>query len=606
MSHDERFAALDFPSRVALGVLAGAILGATGGALEAGLRPLAEPLRVPYVVGADGLAGAAWGLLVSLFLGRRGRDSASALVAVLALTAGPACAVGLGLWANRTLLTRANFLSPVSLAVDAACVAAAAGVAWLLARGTRRVLERRGFRVIPHPLSALVAVVLLGAGVVVPPRLVVTAGAVARPPVVLVSIDTLRPDRLSGGGEPRPTSPWIDRLCRQGTLWPDAVTPSPGSAAGHAALLTARYPVSSGVWRNFAVLDGSVETLAERLHAEGYRTGAFVTNTFLGRRFGFAQGFDVYVESGVTERLREPSAAGLFRSLALVQILDRVRYRLDSRHDPGFAAALAWLEESERPSFLFMHFMDVHAPYVPPLPYAARFGAGPDGEEGSPDHRNKFGWRPSTAAYLAEIRWADAKVGRLVRALEAHGLDDGVLMLASDHGENLLDHAPNYTHGSTQFESTLRVLAAMRAPGRVAAGAVDPRTFELVDFLPTLAGALGMPPPPEWEGRDFTRPDVPELPFTVGQMDRQFSVRTREWKALFDADGGRALYRLDEDPGETREAPADSALLAGAARDLAAWLDERSTPLYEASRSVDPGELSPDVREKLRSLGYQN
>ena len=599
MSHESSFARLDLPARLSLGVLAGAALGTVGGLAEAGLRPLAEPLRIPYVAGADGLVGAVWGFVVALFLRRRGRDTATALVTILAFGVGPALAVGLGLWANRTLLTRANFLSPVSLAMDVVCLAVAAAGAALLARGAERILARRGMTVVPHPLSALVVLVLLSAAVFVPPRLVVTSRTAALPPVIVVSIDTLRPDRLSGGGEPQPTSPHLDRLFRQGRLWSEALTPSPGSAAGHAALLSSRYPVSNGVWRNFAVLDESVETLAERLHAAGYRTGGFVTNTFLGRRFGFAQGFDVYVESGVTERLEEPSGAGLRRSLALVQIADRIRYRLDPRRDPSFESALSWLKESERPAFLFLHFMDVHAPYVPPRPWGDRFGATPDGEPGSPDHRNKFGWRPSTAAYLGEIAWVDAKVGRLTRALAARGmLDTGVLILTSDHGENLLDHEPNFTHGSTLYESTLRILAAMRAPGRMEAGVVDPRVFENVDFLPTLYDVLDVAPSEAWEGRDFTGGDVPELPATIGQIDLDFAVRTPDWKAIFHDGGARELYRLDTDPGETRVAPPDSA--------LGEWQRIRATPLYTEARSVSPEELSPAVREKLRSLGYQN
>lgn len=593
-------------ARAALGVLVGAALGALAGLAEAILRPLAEPLRVPYAMGADGLAGAVWGLLAAFASGRGRGDVASASGRILAWVIGPALAAGLGLWVNRSLLTRVNFLGPVSLAADVLCVAVAAAVAVGMAHRVPRLLAGRR-PAWPHPLAALLVVACLGAAVVLPPRFVERSSATALPSVVVVSIDTLRPDRLSGGGEPEPTSPHLDRLCREGRLWSDAVTPSPGSAAGHAALLTSRYPVSNGVWRNFAVLDGSVETLAERMRAAGYRTGGFVTNTFLGRRFGFDQGFDVYVESGVTERLAEPSGAGLFRSLALVQILDRIRYRLHPRHDPGFSAALDWLEESGRPAFLFLHFMDVHAPYVPPRPWGDRFGATPDGGPDSPDHRNRFGWRPSTAAYLGEIAWVDAKVGRLVRALQDRGiLDTGVLILTSDHGENLRDHAPYFTHGSTLYDSTLRILAAVRAPGRTAPGVVDPRPFENVDFLPTLFDVLRAEPWDEWEGRSFARADVSALPFTIGQINLDFAVRTPDRKAIFRDDGTVTLYRLDADPGETEPAPPDSALLAGEAEALRAWQRQRSTTLYTEGRSVDPGTLSPAVREKLRSLGYQN
>jgi arylsulfatase A-like enzyme len=590
---------------LSFGVVAGAGLGLLGGAVEVAVRPLGEPWRIPYVLGADGLLGAAWGLLgAALRTALRGPGE-SPRADVLAWTVLPALALGLGVFANRVLLRGANFLSPVSLAADAAAILAAAALALTVRAAAARRPERAraGGAVLP---AAIVA--LLATGVLVPP----VRGPGAGPsrgltPVVLVSIDTMRTDLLSGGGEPRPTSPEIDRLAREGTQWPDAVTPSPGSAASHAALLTSRYPVSNGVWANFAVLDDSVETLAESLAAMGYRTGGFVTNTFLGRRFGFAQGFDAYVESGVTEALEEPSGAALFRSLALVQVLDRLRYRADPAHDPSFEAALAWLRESDRPPFLFLHFMDVHSPYVPPAPWDARFGATRDGGPESPDHRNKFGWRPSTAAYVAEIAHLDFKIGRLRRELERLGLlERAVIVLTTDHGENLVDHEPNFTHGSTMFESTLRVLAVVRAPGRVPAGALRGRTLENPDFIPTLAGLLGWPPATAWEGEDALDPAAGAAPrVTFAQMNRDFAVRTPERKVILSEDGTREVYALDSDPGETRPAPADSAAIAAAEEALARWLAEHSTPLYtEQARSVRPEELSAETREKLRALGY--
>jgi arylsulfatase A-like enzyme len=591
------------------GLLTGAALGASGGVLEALARPLAEPLRAVYVVGADGLLGAAWGLSAAALRSLRGGTSARAYADVLAGTAFPALVLGLGVFANRVVLTGANFLSPVSLLADAGVLAAAAA----LGAALRGAAERRFRRGGPGPAGAAVPVAVaatLAAAATLPPRFVPASGeAGALPPIILVSVDTMRTDRLSGFGEPLPTSPHLDRLAREGALWPDAVTASPGSAASHAALLTSRYPVSTGVWANFSVMDESVETLAERLRAMGYRTGGFVTNTFLGRRFGFAQGFDAYVESGVTEALDEPSGAALFRSLALVQVVDRLRYRADPGHDPSFRAALAWLGESDRPPFLFLHFMDVHSPYVPPAPWDVRFGASRDGGPESPDHRNKFGWRPSTAAYVAEIAHLDSKVGRLRRELERRGLlDRAVLILTTDHGENLVDHEPNFTHGSTMFESTLRVLAVLRAPGRVPPGTLDPRTLDNVDFAPTLAGLLGWPPSPDWEGVDRRAPDPDPEPaprVTFGQMNRDFAVRTRDRKVILTEDGRREIYALDSDPGETAPAPEDPAAVAAAEEALGRWLAERSTPLYtEQARSVRPEELSPETRDKLRALGY--
>jgi arylsulfatase A-like enzyme len=345
-----------------------------------------------------------------------------------------------------------------------------------------------------------------------------------------------------------------------------------------------------------------VTTLAEIMRAKGYRTGGFVTNTFLSERFHFDQGFDTYVESGVVERLEEPSATALWRSLALVQIVDRLRGRIDPGYDPSFETALAWIQESDRPAFFFVHLMDVHSPYVPPHPFGPRFGATPEGHGDGP--RNRFGWRPSEEAYLAEIRFADHKIGRLRRVLEDRGiLDDGVLVLTSDHGENMRDHEPTYTHGQTLFDSTLRILAAIRAPAHLSRRGLVASTFENVDVIPTLATLLEWEASSEWEGRGLE--DLSRHRATYSQINRDFAVRTPVSKLILKNTGEWELYALDADPGETEPRDVSPEQIERMEQGLGVWLDEHTTELYrERARSVSPDELSPEVIEKLRGLGY--
>jgi arylsulfatase A-like enzyme len=399
----------------------------------------------------------------------------------------------------------------------------------------------------------------------------------------------------------------MDRLCREGVLFSEAIAASPGSAASHAALLTSRYPVSNGVWANFHVLDHSVEAIAETMRARGYRTGAFLTNTFLGRRFQFDQGFETFVESGLVERLEEPSAAGLFRSLALVQISDRIRLRFNPGYDPSFETALAWLAESARPTFLFVHLMDVHSPYVPPHPFGPLFGADPEGSpEAATQRRNRYGWRPSVEAYLAEIRSADTKIGRLRTALAREGrLDQCVLALTSDHGENLLDHPPPFSHGTTIFDATLRILAAVRAPRQLPGGTIRACPFDNVDVLPTVFALLDWPPPAAWEGRAFCGPREPTRRFTFASLDRDFTARSPDWKLVLREDGTRAYYDLRVDPGETRPTTPPSDLAAHIVQVHRNWLERHATDLYlgDADR-VEPEQLSPETIETLRTLGY--
>ncbi len=602
-------AAVSRAQLLSFGWLSGSALGALGGVAESILLPLEEPRRLVFAIGADGLLGGTWGLAAAgLLLALRSRGFATAASRVLGLVAFPLVAAAFGLFVNRTLLSGVHFLSATSLVADFLAVVVAALVCAGLARLTRRRIESRAVR----PPGAVIAggsAVVLVAGFASAQLRSATSPAGSDPPsVVLVSIDTLRPDRLSGGGEPRGTSPQIDRFVREGILYPEAIAVSPGSAASHAALLTSRYPVSNGVWSNFSVMDESVTTLAEILRERGYRTGGFVTNTFLGRRFRFDQGFDAYIESGRVERLEEPSPSVMFRSLALVQIVDRLRSRLTPGYDPSFETALRWIRESTRPTFWFVHLMDVHSPYAPPHPYGPRFGAEATGAATGPlgRRRNRFGWRPSEEAYLAEIRFADAKIGRLRRQLEELGLlDTAVVILTSDHGENLLDHVPNFSHGQTMFDSTLRILAAIRWPGASDRGTLDSRVFENVDVLPTLADALAWEMPDDWEGRSFRDPGAEERAMTFTQLNRDFAARAARWKLVLKESGERELYALATDPGEREGVAPSPEEIARVESELAQWIAEHATDLYrDRSQVVDPDELSPETVEKLRALGY--
>lgn len=593
---------------IAWGLLLGLALGVLAGLAEGLLSGGRSILRVMYVLAWDAWLGALWGLLASLppvlIQELRSRGSARVVALVVTVTGFPVLAAALGLIANRVLLSGTHFLSRVSLLADVAAIVAAALLAFGAGRLAGPLVEgRRAPRLFP-----VLAGLLLGAVILVAPRFVSDRGSARRdlPTVVIVSIDTLRPDRLGTGGFPEPTSPMIDRLCRQGLQFTQALAVSPGSAASHAALFSSRYPVSNGVWANFSVMDEDVVTAAELARDRGYRTGGFATNTFLGRRFHFDQGFDTYVESGQVERLGEPAPAALFRGLALVQIVDRLRVRLQPGYDPSFETAIRWLAESRGGVFAFVHLMDVHSPYAPPHPWGPRFGAHPSGDPSARENRNRFGWRPSEEAYAAEVRFADTKIERLVRALEETGrLDDCVLLITSDHGENLLDHEPHYSHGQTLYESTLRILAAVWGPSHGLEPGLEGSVLENVDLLPTLATLLGWERHPDWEGVSFLPRAPAREDTTFGQLNRDFAVRTPDRKLVLREDGGCDYFLLDTDPGER-----GSALLSPSARrtfedHLARWLAAHTTELYEdRATSVDPGELTPELRAKLRALGY--
>jgi arylsulfatase A-like enzyme len=602
----------------------GGILGAAAGIVEILASRAATPLRFPFLLGADGLLGMGLGLLLAAsFMNiRKRRGEATALASLGGSLAALALAAILGIVANRILLRGAHILSSKSLALDVVAIAIAATVGWIVARAIRPFFQHRERLLFSRPAAVLGTAILLAAGAIAPWFARDTRNASSAPPsILLVSIDTLRPDHLSTGGDPRGTSPVLDRLIREGAYCFEATTPSPGSAPSHASLLTSRYPVSNGVFTNFTILDERVRTWTETLHARGYRTAGFVTNTFLGARFGFDQGFDLYVESGSVERAEVGSPAVLTRSLAVVRIADRVRQYFVPGYDPSFETALDFLEEAREPLFLFVHIMDVHSPYAPPHPYGPRFGANPSGD--APDattaarKRNRFGWLPSEQAYAAEVRFADSKIGRLRRALEKRGLlDRAMFVLTSDHGENLTDHEPHFSHGRTLYDATLRVLTAFRGKG-IEPGALWGGRVENIDVAPTVARATSTPEEPDWEGRcllDSTPAAPPdtiaasglhiESP-AVAQLQRDFALRTGREKIILREDGGVERFALWDDPGETRSLPSNAEQIEIARAFLAKWMSEHATELYTRSpRAVRPEELSTEVLEKLRSLGY--
>lgn len=591
---------------LAFGILAGALFGLVAGLAEAIASPLTLGWRRAFVAAADVWLGAAWGcasaLPIVLTSGTRRKGLGAVAGFVVAVTLFPGITAVLGLFVNKVLLSGAHFLSRASLFADLVAVVAAGALSFGAGAVARRALAAS------HPPRPAIAPALLLPPLVVLllPRLLGPGPASGADPrtIVVLSIDTLRPDRVGAGGFPDGTSPELDRLCREGIQWSQALAVSPGSAASHAALFTSRYPVSNGVWANFSIMDGEVLTVAEIAKEEGYRTGGFLTNTFLGRQFGFDQGFDAYVESGQVERLGEPSASALLRSLALVQIVDRLRVRLQPGYDPSFETALGWLRESDGATFAFVHLMDVHSPYAPPDPWGPRFGAKRRGNAEQGRHRNRFGWIPSEEAYAAELRFADTKIGRLRRVLEETGrLDGAVILLTSDHGENLLDHEPHYSHGQTLYDATLRIVASLRAPG--VPPSLDNSVVENIDLLPTLATAIDWTREEDWEGDDLLPADPARSDTTVAQLTRDFCVRTAARKYIVREGGGRDWFLLDRDPGET-----GAALLSPAERRrldeyLALWLARHTTDLYgERSASIDPESMTPELRAKLKALGY--
>jgi choline-sulfatase len=405
-----------------------------------------------------------------------------------------------------------------------------------------------------------------------------------RPNILLVTLDTLRADHASCCGYFRATTPRLERLAAEGTLFCHAYCAVPTCAPSHASILTGQYALTHGVVRNGNILKPGQVTLAERLRRAGYATAAIVAAFPLNSRFGLGQGFDLYDDKLPPESASFPIST--FEGLTVSGGFDR-------RADATAERAVAWLERErprDKPFFLWVHLFDAHAPYNPPPPHDRLFTVA----VGAPAEER------SIAAYDGEVHFADEHLGHLLDALEAEGLAARTIVVAvSDHGEGLGQHDFEQ-HGLLLYEEAVRVPVVFRWPGRVRPERNVAAPISLVDLAPTLLDLASVPAQaPAMAGRSLSRvlrgEEQPDLArpiflqrrdYEPGSNDApkvkgpQYGVRIGDYK-LIDApeEGVTELYDLAADPGELHNVAAEhperttrlGALLADWARLAAAF-----------------------------------
>jgi arylsulfatase A-like enzyme/Flp pilus assembly protein TadD len=386
-------------------------------------------------------------------------------------------------------------------------------------------------------------------------------------PVVLISIDTLRADRLPAYGATRVETPAIDRLAAEGVVFENAYAHVPLTLPSHASLLTGRLPYVTRVRSNIGSRLGPEvgPALPELLAARGYATGAAVSAYVLRGDTGLARVFDTYDD-----------AFEVWESATLGALQRPGGDTVD--------AALAWLDGvGERPFFLFLHLFEPHTPYEPVEPFLSRYPEPYDGE----------------------IATADAILGRFLAELERRGLyDRALLVLTSDHGEGLGDHGEQ-EHGVLLYREVLHVPLLLRLPGAARAGERVAEPVQLVDVLPTITAAVGAATPEGLPGLSLLEPPGGHLPAGRALYGETLYPRLHlgwsELRSVVDArhhyiEGPEPeLYDVVADPGETRN------LRAERRRDSAELRDRLATiPLnLEAPGSTDPQEM-----ERLAALGY--
>lgn len=406
----------------------------------------------------------------------------------------------------------------------------------------------------------------------------VQRSGLTRPPtsVLLISVDTLRADRLGSYGYAAARTPHIDALAARGLRFSQATTVVPLTLPAHTSLMTATFPPFHGVRDNGGFyVDDAQTTLAEVLHAQGYRTGGFVGAFVLDRRWGIAQGFDHYVDDFDLSRF--DMTAGL-----------------DAAQRPGrevVDAALAWLAQPDpAPFFAWVHLYDPHSPYAPPEPHRSQFPATLQG------------------AYDGEVAEADTQIGRLVSALRDSGrLDSTLVVVVSDHGEALGEHGEQQ-HGFFIYDAVTQVPLIMAGPGIEAR--VVPEQVRIVDVMPTVLDALHLTGPSAMQGQSllplmrgdslnllaYSETYYPRYHYGWSELT---SIRDGQYK--FIAAPRRELYDVTADPHETQDLsaaqPQRADAMARAVRDLAQRLGAAQPT--QAPRAVDP-----ETARQLQALGY--
>lgn len=429
--------------------------------------------------------------------------------------------------------------------------------------------------------------------------------------VLLITIDTLRADHLSCYGYPRPTSPTIDKVAGDGVLFEQAIAQRSQTWPSVTSIMTSLYPHQHGVRRNGQLLESPVTTLAGVMQDHGYRTAANITNMRKARHPGFGE---------------------------------LSRFGGDDRDSSATRAAIDWLEEiGDERFFLWIHYIAPHKPYRPPPPFDGLFEdtytGTVDGEKKTLDQitLDKVDLSAEDLAHVialydGEIAYADEQVRQVLATLEDRDLAERTLVvITSDHGEELFQRNHYFYHSNSIYDSVLRVPWIVKPPDPelVESGNRVSRVVELIDMAPTILDLVGLPVPASFGGRSHaslvlggndSREDetaaFSELPWGV------MSIRTARWRYIVNTRGEYCReqpYSLVEDARrdgyaigreELYDRFKDSEelvdLMSGdSAELLPATLKARLEQWRGAwAPDTNPAPIDPEIEAELKALGY--
>lgn len=419
------------------------------------------------------------------------------------------------------------------------------------------------------------------------------------PHVLLVTIDTLRADHMSGYGYERNTSPYLDELMNDGVRFTQARTTIPLTCPALASMLTSLQPHEHGSTRNGLPIRERLPSLPKMMARGGYTSAAFVSNSVLRNHLcGLTEHFDVWEE-----------------------VLNRRKFlftwreaHADDVTEQGLEWANEHLDNSDKPFFLWVHYVEPHFPYNLQEDYVKQVGVSRGGSTFSPRNR-----------YDTEIARVDASVGYLLEELGKKIDKENLLVVfTSDHGESLGNHG-YWGHGKYVYDTGLHVPFSVTWPGKLDAGVID-APLVISDLPSTLLSLLSLPVPESFKGYDFTPVMLGDVPqpldrITYFQAHKSSVLASEKQRASeirpeglnevgMVKDGRKEIFRvrknsrrlfdLGDDTGEKVNLVATS---SKPTEDLQAWLEEVQKGLMLAKDLAVP-ELDQKTKDELRDLGY--
>ncbi len=411
------------------------------------------------------------------------------------------------------------------------------------------------------------------------PALAQKSGTQPKPNVILVTIDTLRPDHLGCYGYKAIQTPHIDRLALEGARFATVVAQVPMTFPSICSILTGTYPMFHKVRDNMGYrLDDSKTTLAEILKPNGYQTGAFVGSYVLDSRFGLGQGFDTYHDH--FNRSKNPDG---FFNLSQVE----------RRGEEVVNHAIQWIGNvsPQAPFFAWIHLFDPHDPYDPPAPFKSQYKSNP---------------------YDGEIAYVDQQIGRLVSFLNSRKLYERTLIVfTSDHGESFGEHQ-EFKHGYFIYDTTLLVPLLIKPARQVFKNVVVAEQVRLIDIAPTVLPMLELPKGPDIQGVSLlgllmgTQKELQLDAYSETVYPTQFgasSLRSlRQRRSKFIEAPKPELYNLVQDSKEVTNIYAQNQALANQLKNR---LGEVANSFADKGPQKNPQlTKSSEELKKLRSLGY--